>query len=305
MAEHSQHLVKYLNPDAVARIAAIGLKPSQRVEGSLVGNHRSPFHGFAIEFAGHRQYVPGDDLRHLDWRLFFKSGRYYTKQYELETNFIAHLLVDISSTMTFEHKHGRKWDYAAFMAVTLANAVVAQGDQTAATLFASDIIETTPPSGAEEAGITLSRLLAHTPAKDQTAIGRVLTQIAEQIGRRKVVFVISDFFGDLDSIFDGIRRLLYSRNEVILLHVLDPLEMDFTYPGRVELIELEGTGRIKLEGRNIRDSYNALFAKYLEEIKTRSLQLNVDYIRCITSENFGMTLSEYMNTRILTRGGRP
>ncbi len=303
--ERPRQLLKYLNPDAIAHIAAVGFKPLERVEGSFVGNHRSPFHGFAIEFAGHRQYVPGDDLRHLDWKVFFKSGRYYTKQYELETNFLAHILVDVSSSMTFAHKHGRKLDYAAFMAVALASAVTAQGDQVAATLFANEIVTLLPPSGSEDAAINLSRALAEAPVKDRTAVGRVLTHLAEQIGRRKVVFVISDFFGDVDATFDGIQRLLYGKNEVILLHVLDPLELDFNYPGRVELVELEGAGRLRLEGRNIRQSYNALFGKYLDDFVTRSRKLNVDCIRCVTSANFGVTIAKYLNTRVLTQGGRP
>lgn len=303
--DQPKQLLKYLNPDAIARIAAVGFKPLDRVEGGLVGNHRSPFHGFAIEFAGHRQYVPGDDLRHLDWKVFFKSGRYYTKQYELETNFLAHILVDVSASMTFAHRHGRKLDYAAFMAVALASAVTAQGDQVAAALFADDIVTSFPPGGSEEVAINLSRALAETPVKDRTAVGRVLTQLAERLGRRKVVFVISDFFGDINATFDGIKRLLYGRNEVILLHVLDPLELDFDYPGRVELVELEGPGRLRLEGRNIRESYNAAFGKYLDEFETRSRKLNVDCIRCVTSANFGVTIAKYLNTRALTRGGRP
>ena len=132
------------------------------------------------------------------------------------------------------------------MAVALANAVVAQGDTVSATLFADDIIGTTPPSGSEEAALRLSRAFEEAPVKDATAIGRVLTLLAERIGRRKVVFIVSDFFGDVDITFDGIRRLLYGSNEVILLHVLDPLELDFSYPGRVELVELEGPGRLRL-----------------------------------------------------------
>ncbi|OVE77057.1 hypothetical protein BVX97_00030, partial [bacterium E08(2017)] len=220
----SSNLIKYLDPDAVAHIAAIGFKPGDRVEGTLVGNHRSPFHGFAIEFAGHRQYVPGDDLKHMDWKLYFRAGKYMTKLYELETNFVAHLIMDVSETMRFEYDTGRKIDYAAHMGVAIASAIAAQTDMVGATLFAKEVVETVEPSSAEEVAAKISHVLEGAPLKDETSIGKVLSMLAERVGRRKVVFVISDFFNDVDSIFDGVKRLVFNRNEVILLHVLDPIE---------------------------------------------------------------------------------
>ena len=302
MADKAPSLTRYLDPDAVARIAAIGLKPSAMVEGTLVGNHRSPFHGFAIEFAGRRQYVPGDDIKHIDWKVYYKSGRYMTKQYELETNFVAHLVVDVSESMAFTYQHGRKLDYAAFMAVALASAVVAQTDQVSATFFTDRILESIPASGSEEIVAKMSRYIDTHEPKDHTAVGRVLSHLAEQIGRRKLVFVISDFFNDVPALFDGIERLRYNRNEVVLFHLVDPIEIDFNYPGQVELLELEGARKLNLEGRNIRESYNALFGAYLDDLRRRARQYHLDYILCNTGENFGLTLAKYLNTRRLTGG---
>ena len=304
MSETTSRLIKYLDPDAVALIAAVGFKPSNRVEGSRVGNHRSPFHGFAVEFAGHRQYVPGDDPRHIDWKVYYKAGRYMTKQYELETNFVAHLVIDVSESMKFAYRSGSKADYAAFVGVALAHAVVAQSDQAAVTFFAEQALETFPPSNADEVPDKISRYMEHAPLKDRTSIGSVLSLLAERIGRRKVVFVISDFFGDVDATFDGVKRLADNKNEVVLLHLLDPLEIDFSYPGRVELIELEGARRDTFEGRDIRDSYNELFGKYLERMREASRRHQVDYVLCNTGENFGITLAKYLNTRSLGQGGR-
>jgi uncharacterized protein (DUF58 family) len=304
MPPRSSRLARYLDPAAVARIAAVGFQPSNRVEGRRVGNHRSPFHGFAVEFAGHRQYVPGDDPRHIDWKVYYKSGRYTTKLYELETNFVAHLVVDVSESMKFAYKTGRKSDYAAFMAVALAHAVVAQSDQAAVTFFADEALETFPPSSADEVPDKISKYMEDPPFKDRTAVGRVLSLLAERIGRRKVVFVLSDFFGDVAATFDGVKRLADGANEVILLHLVDPLEIDFSYPGRVELIELEGTRRDTFEGRDIRASYNELFAEYLARMRGESRRHNVDYVLCDTGANFGLTLAKYLNTRLLGQGGR-
>jgi uncharacterized protein (DUF58 family) len=295
--------MKYFDAQAVSRITAIGFKPFSLVEGNLVGDHRSPFHGFAVEFAGHRQYAPGDDLKHFDWKVYFRSEKYLIKQYDQETNFIGHVLVDVSETMKFEYQNRRKMDYAAFIAVALAGTIVAQNDLVSATFFSDRIRETVPATGTEEIISKISRFMEQADFKDPTAIGRVLSLMAQQAGRRKCVFVISDFFNDLTSTFDGIKRLLYNNNEVILLHLVDPIEMDFDYPGQVELVELEGQDRLLVQGSSIRDSYNALFRQYLDTMKEESRKLAVDYVLCDTSVNFGMTLSRYLNTRISRGSG--
>ncbi len=296
MSESS--LIKYFDADAVSRITAIGYKPLSLVEGNLVGNHRSPMHGFAVEFAGHRQYAPGDDLRHLDWKAYFKSDKYLIKQYAMETNFTGFVVTDVSETMKFEYDGRRKIDYAAFLAVAIASTIIGQNDLVSASFFTNRLRGTIPRTGADDIIAKISTYLEDTELKDPTSMGPVLATLAEQVGRRKCVFVISDFFDDVDVIFDGVKKLLGNRNEVILLHVLDPLEMNFDYPGQVELIELEGDGKIEVEGRNIADSYNRLFGEYLENMQQTSRRLGVDYILCDTSQNFGVTLAKYLNTRI-------
>jgi uncharacterized protein (DUF58 family) len=301
MPEGESALLKYFDAKAIARLTAIGFKPLSLVEGKLVGDHRSPFHGFAIEFAGHRQYVQGDDLKHFDWKVYYRSDKSLIRQYAQETNFVGHIVIDVSETMTFAYQGRRKRDLAAFIAVALASAIVAQNDMTSVTFFADRLLESIPATGSDEIIGKVSEYMQEAPFKDATAIGRALRLLGEHIGRRKCVFVISDFFNDLDATFDGVKRLLFNRNEVILFHLLDPIEIDFSYKGRVELIELEGTERMVLDGRNIRESYNSLFGEYLEDIRDRSRQLGVDYVLCDTSENFGITLAKYLNTRIARR----
>ncbi|NQT92366.1 MAG: DUF58 domain-containing protein [Lentisphaerae bacterium] len=303
MPETRSALAKYFDAEALARVTAVGYKPLALVEGNLVGDHRSPFHGFAIEFAGHRQYVPGDDVKHLDWKVYFRSGKYLVKQYDQETNFVGHILLDVSETMTFEYEGRRKIDHAAFIAVAIAGAVTSQGDKASATFFSDSIRESIPATGAADIMAKISQHVEHAELKDRTAIGRVLGLMAERIGRRKCVFVISDFYNDPADLFDGVKRLIYNNNEVVLLHVLDPIEMDFDYPGPIELIQLEGEARLLVQGTNIRDSYNKLFGEYLETMRSESHKLGVDYVLCDTSENFGITLSRYLNTRVARHAG--
>ncbi|MBT3377107.1 MAG: DUF58 domain-containing protein [Lentisphaerae bacterium] len=294
--------LKYVDAETVARLCHMGLKPAGLVEGHLVGDHRSPFHGFAIEFAGHRQYVPGDDPKHLDWRAYSRTGRYLVKQYEQETNFNAHMVVDVSETMLFEHEHGRKIDYAAFIAVALAHVIVNQSDAVGALLFDNDIRQLIRVSTSTDVVANISEALIGTEPKNASAIGDVLCLLAERIGRRQVVFIISDFFADVEDTFRGVRRLLDDRHEIVLLHLVDPVEIDFELNGKIRLLELEGAGKLEVVGHEIRESYCELFREYLTDISARAARLGIDYVLCRTDESFGQHLAEYLSRRALKYG---
>jgi uncharacterized protein (DUF58 family) len=297
-------LSRYLDMASVVKLTAIGLEPRQVVEGCLSGNHRSPFHGFAVEFAGHRQYAPGDDVKHIDWKAYYKSDKYLLKQYEQETNFIAHLLIDVSESMVFRHQHGRKIDYAAFMAVTLAFLIQEQSDMVSATLFDNRILEHIPRSGAEQVVQKIAAAIDRTEKKGPSAIGDVLAHAAESSGRRAIVMLFSDCFGDLDTIADGLKRLLYNKHEVVLFHLLDPVEVDFDLQGTVEFVELEGTERITIPAHQYRDAYREEFDAYLTGLKETARKLGVEYVRVSTGENFGVVLARYLNERLRTGGPR-
>ena len=299
MPERQQDWLRYFDADTVARLAHIGINPSGLVEGNLIGNHRSPFHGFAVEFAGHRGYVPGDDIKHIDWKVYYKSERYMVKTYEQETNFLCHMVVDISESMTFEHEHGRKLDYAAFIATAISYVVVNQSDSVGAIFFDDDIRSTVRVSNQEDVVSRISREMIAADPKQSTSLGDVLSLVAEQIGRRRVVFVVSDFFGDLEHTFDGIKRLLDDNHEIILLQVVDPLELSFDIPGRVRLLELEGERKLDLVGRDIQASYEACFHEFLDAFKARAMSLGIDYILCDMSRAFGFHLAEYLSLRTM------
>ena len=203
--------------------------------------------------------------------------------------------------MKFEYNGRRKIDYTAFIATALAGAIVAQKDTVSASFFSDRIRESIPATGSDDIIAKISNYMEKSEFKDKTSIGKMISLLSEKIGRRKCVFIISDFFNDTASIFDGIKRLIFNNNEVILFHVLDPLEMDFDYKGQVELIELEGENRLFVRGNGIRDKYNELFGQYLKTMKKETQKLGIDYVLCDTSQNFGITLSKYLNTRV-TRG---
>lgn len=290
--------MRYFDTETVSKLAGIGFKPSGLVEGNLVGNHRSPFHGFAIEFAGHRGYVPGDEIKHLDWTAYYKTGKYFLKQYEQETNFLAHIVVDVSESMGFSYKHGSKLDYALFMATSIAQIIVSQSDKVGFYFFADGIVDEIPVTGGIDIAARIAGTVEGMPApKAKESIGESLRLVAERIGRRRVVFLISDFFADPDNTLDGIKRLIDAKHEVVLLHIVDPIELNFAVDGRVELVELEGEERLKLTANQIRESYGEVFHSFLEELRGRSLRLGAEYILCDMSRSFGFHLAEYFSAR--------
>lgn len=289
---------KYFDAETVTKLAYIGFKPSGLVEGNLVGNHRSPFHGFAIEFAGHRGYVQGDDVKHIDWKVYYRTGKYLMKQYEQETNFLSHILVDVSESMKFQYKHGSKLDYAAFIASSLSQIIASQSDSVGVHFFDNEVVGDISVSSSLEVVSKIASFYEGREFKRPSAIGNVINLVSETFGRRRIVFVVSDFFGDLEKTFDGVKKLLGSRHEVILLHIVDPLEINFDIPGKVQFIEMEGSERMEAKGVNIRDSYEELFKEFLGDIKQRSLTLGVDYILCDMSRPFGLHLAEYLSGRM-------
>jgi len=289
---------KYFDAEAITKLSHIGFKPSGLVEGTLVGNHRSPFHGFAIEFAGHRGYVPGDDVKHIDWKAFYKTDKYLIKQYEQETNFVAHLLIDISKSMQFEYKHGTKQDYAAFIATAISQIVVNQSDSVNACFFDEEIVETTGVTNSMDIISKIADFYENREFKSPSAIGKVLQEMADQVGRRQVIFLISDLFGDTEETFNGIKRLMDAKHEIVLLHIVDPLEMNFNIPGRVKFIEMEGGEEMEARGVSIKESYEELFHDFLKKTKEQSLKLGIDYILCDMNKSFGFHLAEYMSGRM-------
>ena len=297
MAEKEKVWLKYFDADTINKLSHIGIKPSGMVEGNLVGDHKSPFHGFAIEFAGHRGYVPGDDVKHIDWKAYYKMGKYLIKQYAQETNFISHIVIDVSESMKFEYKHGSKINYAAYMATAMSNVIVNQSDSLGAFFFDNRVLSTIKAIGSEEIIAKIASEFRGTELKNPSAIGKVLSHIAEQISRRRIVFIISDFFADIEDTFTGIKRLLDDKHEVVLLQIIDPLELNFDIPGRVELIELEGTDRLEVSGASIKELYEKNFNEFLTQFRTKARMLGVDHILCDMSRPFGFHLAEYLRAR--------
>src|SRR5579859_3447781 len=206
-------LSRYLDPAVLSRLAERHIEPRGLVLGNLAGSHRSPLSGFAVEFAGHREYVRGDDPKHIDWRLYFKRDKYFIKQYEMETNFVCHLVLDVSASMRYGTGPQQKLLYAAQLATTLGHAVVRQSDRVSLTTFDETLLGSVPPGNSMAQIVRLTQHLDTIDPVNKTRMADCLMEMAGRFGRREIVMIFSDFFTDLDALEGALQRMRYSRHE--------------------------------------------------------------------------------------------
>ena len=299
-----------LDPQTIAQGEALGLMARYVVEGYMAGEHKSPFRGFSIEFTQHRPYVSGDDTRHLDWKVLGRTDRYYLKQYEQETNFVAHVLVDASDSMAYgspSDKDGAgisKLEYARKLAACLAYLILRQRDSVALSIFDSAVQKHVPRTGNLASIHTIMNALAAFKAGAATNVATVLHEMAGQIRRKGIVILISDLFDDEQKILDGIQHLRFGGNEVIVLHVMDPWELEFPLDGVVEFEGLEATGKMKTRPREIRKSYMQELDAFLGRIREGCERQNCHYVLVNTARPLQEMLGEYLAFRSRTAGLR-
>ena len=291
-----------LDPVAISRAESLGLNARYIVEGYMAGEHKSPYRGFAIEFAQHREYTHGDDTRHLDWKVLGRTDRYYIKQYEQETNYVATILLDGSESMKYGSGKLTKLQYGKMMAACLAYLILHQGDAVALGLFDSALRDYTPRSDSKA---TIHRLMAKLAAfepKDQTNVAAVLHDMAAQIRRKGIVIVISDLFDDEQKILDGIQHLRFGGSEVIVFHTLDPHELEFPFMGLVEFEGLEQIPKILTRPSEIRRSYLRELEAFCARMRDGCEKNNSHYVLVNTRQAFHEVLSGYLAFRLRTTG---
>ena len=299
----------YLDSAILDRIERLELRARGVVEGFISGLHRSPFRGFSVEFADYRGYVPGDDLKHLDWRTYARTGRYFVKQYELETNLIAHVLLDVSESMAYHSPESAgdlsKLEYGKLLAASLAFLIVKQSDAVGLGLFDNDVREFVRHSSMDVHVQQLCATLETTEAQNTSSTGAALRAMNERISRRGIVVIISDLFDSIADIQDAIQRLRVRRHEVILFHLLDEYELTFPFEGPVQFHGLETGMRVSCNPRLLREAYLEEVDSYLEEIRRVALNCGADYCRINTKTPVETALAEYLAIRQrLARGSQ-
>jgi len=263
----------------------------------MAGQHRSPHLGSSVDFAQHRQYVPGDELRNVDWKIFARSDRLMVKEFVEETNFSCHLLVDASESMAFGSLGWTKLDYARWCAAAIGHMVIRQRDAAGLVIFDEDVRDRVPPTNGAHQQAEIIRVLEAAEAHGSTRVGDVLHWIGGRLRRKGIVAIFSDFFDDPDKLVEGLRRLTHAGHEPILFQVLDPQELDFNYEKLCRLDGLEGTGRLKVDPKALRKAYREEIQSHQNELKRQARSLSIDFIPLTTSTPLDVALSTYLAHR--------
>ena len=294
-------LDRYLPPEAMARIARLEIEARNVVEGFLSGMHKSPYFGQSVDFVQHREYVPGDDVRHIDWKVWSKTDRIYIKQFEEETNLRTTLLVDVSESMQFGSHHPTKYDYACSLAAALTYLLLRQADAVSLLAF-DEAVRGVAPSRSKQThlGAILSVLIREKPAK-KTELYDVLRYVADEKSQKGMVVLVSDLFAPREGLFKGLRLLRKRGHDVMVLHVLDDEELDFTYAGTTKFEGLEESGDLVCDPRSLREGYLAAMKSFLDEVRRRCARNMIDYRVVRTSEHIDAVLRHFITHRVGNR----
>lgn len=290
-------LSRYLRPEVLNRVSQYSLEPRQLVEGTLTGDHKSPLHGFAVEFAGHREYVPGDDVRHLDWKVYFRHERHVIKQYEMETNLVCHLMLDVSESMRYGAADTQKLLYAARLAITLGHMIVERSDKVGLTLFDEQICDYLKPSNTMGQVLQMANSVDQVEPTRKTQIGSSLLDLAARAGRRGIVIVLSDLLVEPDDLVKGLQRLRYDGHEVVMMQVLHHDELAFDFSGTVRFLGIEMDEQVLARPKDIRDAYLDALHQHNQRLEQICNANRCERIVCDTSRNMGQLFADYLQRR--------
>lgn len=290
---------KYLDPLLLARLQGLQLRARSIVEGHVAGAHRSPFRGLSIEFADHREYSPGDDLRYLDWKALARTDRLCLKRFEEETNLVCHLLLDTSESMAYRSAgaSASKLDYAKQAAAALAYVVLQQQDSVGLAAFDHEIRAFVRPAGNPSHIQPLLQAMDRSHGERKTASGPIFHELAERFKKRGVVVVLSDFFDDVDAMMAGLKHFRCRQHDVALLHVLDPAEIEFPFDEPTLFHGLEQLPDALVEPRALRAAYLAEFNRFVSHLRRACRMHQIDYVLARTDRPLDALLSSFLASR--------
>lgn len=299
--------IKYLDPVVVSKLKNIEIKARLIVEGFMTGFHKSPYHGFSVEFAEHRPYNPGESLKDIDWKVYAKSDKLYTKRYEEETNLRCQVVMDISDSMRYPRQGISKLEYGAYLTAALQYLMIAQRDATGLTLFDSDVRFYAPPKSKKSYLVPMfSKLESIVAEKDNlqhtTATAKVLHQLARKFHRRSFVVIITDLFNNAESqdeLFRALQHLRHAKHEVVMFHLLDrKTEERFEFPNRPLILEdLETGEKIQVQPNQIRDNYEKMMLERKAMFKKKAHEFNIDFIEVDIATSYEKVLTDYLIKR--------
>ena len=297
-------LFRYLDPEVLNQIATRSLEPTDLVLGTLAGAHKSPLAGFAVEFAGHREYVAGDDPKHIDWRVYFNRDKLFVKQYELETNFVCHMVLDISSSMRYGEGTQQKLLYAARMATLLGYAIVNQSDKVSLATVDQALRTFVPPGNTLDQIVRLTQHLDNVEATEKTDLGDCLKDLSARIGRREIVMIFSDFFADLETLDLAIGHLRFQQHEVVLFRTLHHDELTFSMNRAPRFVGLEDSDSLLLHPDDVRDGYLKALNDFNQQLADLADRNRCELVAVDTNQGLAEVLMDYLNKRSRHARGR-
>ncbi len=289
---------KYLHPEAIKRISRLEIRARHIVEGFLSGNHRSPYFGQSVEFLQHREYAPGDDLRHVDWKVWAKQDRLYVKQFEEETNMRCTLLVDASGSMNYGNGPLNKFDYAATVAVSLAYLILRQQDAVACMTFDEKLTHQVPMCTSQKQVLSVAQALEKVGKSDPTSLYPILLNVANASAKRGLMILCSDLFGDIEETLKGLRILRQQGHDVMVFHILDDDELEFPFTGPTKFDSLESEDQLTCNPKALREGYLAALETFLTKIRRGCVSYGIDYALIRTSDPLDAALASFLCNRI-------
>ncbi len=289
---------RFLHPEAIKRIARLDLRARHIVEGFLSGMHRSPYFGQSVEFLQHREYVTGDDLRHVDWKVWARQDRLYVKQFEEDTNLRCTLLVDVSNSMRYGSGAMDKYEYACTIASSLAYLILKQQDAVGCVAFDERIRMQVPTRSKRNHIFSIIESLNVTPPADKTDLHSLFRNVAENYPRRGMMVIVSDLLSDAEKTLRGLRLLRQRGHDVMVFHIMDDDELDFPFAGPTRFEGLETTDYLNCNPRSLRDGYLAALEEFLNQMRRGCAKHTVDYALIRTSDPLDAALATYLSNRL-------
>jgi uncharacterized protein (DUF58 family) len=297
MANKEDDPRRFLQPETIARITRLDLRARQIVEGFISGMHRSQFFGHSVEFVQHREYTPGDDLRHLDWKVWSKTDRYYIKQFEEETNLRSTLVVDVSESMHYGRGPLNKYDYACTIAACLGYLLLRQQDSVGAITFDDSVRQIVPARSQQTHIDSIVQALHVSKPRAKTDIKKILERVADSVSSRGLIVLISDLLSDRSSLFKGLEMLRHRRHDVLVFHVLDDDELNFPFAGTTRFEGMEELPNLVCDPRALRAGYIEALQEYLVEVRRGCARQGLDYALVKTSDSLDAVLTKFLHHR--------
>jgi uncharacterized protein (DUF58 family) len=289
---------KYLRPEVIRQVSRLDLRAKFIVEGFLSGLHASPFHGFSVEFSEHRKYVPGDDLKDLDWNIFAKTDKYYLKKFQAETNLTCYLVMDLSASMAYTFRQElTKFDYAICLAAALGYLMIHQQDPVGLITFDTRIQTSLPPRSKRAQLGTILAVLANLKPAGSTDLANSLHQLAVMIRNKSLIILFSDLMTEPEAVLQSLHHLRHGGHEVILFHILDEAEVHFPFEGVIEFEDVEDHKKLTIDARGMRPDYLQALSDFQNFYRTECAKANIDYVPMDTSVSFDKALMEYLIQR--------